>query len=131
MVNFRIEQAETLKQRLNVRYRDLIEQVRDELERSGERHYIELAGRVRDRGEKSVGDLLADLGTAIVDRHVRELRDIEAALARMVSGTYGECADCGVEIGFERLQAYPTARRCVFCQEQREKTYVHEPNPTL
>jgi len=131
MVQLRIEEAEALKQKLNGRYHELIAEVRDELERSGERHYIELAGRVRDSGEKAVGDLLADLGTAIVDRHVRELREIEAALQRVVDGTYGECVECGADIGFERLQAFPTARRCVICQEQREKTYAQEPSPTL
>lgn len=131
MVQLKIQQADELKQKLRSRYQELIEEVRDELERAGERHYIELAGRVRDTGEQAVSDLLADVGTAIVDRHVRELRDIEAALQRMVDGGYGTCAECGVDIEFERLRAFPTALRCWICQEQRERTYAHEPVPSL
>ena len=124
-------QSQALKEALHRRYRLLLEQVRDELEASGERVYIELAGRVTDTADESAADLIADTGAAIVDRHVQELRDIEAALRRMVEGSYGECSDCGAGIAFERLQAYPTAKRCVRCQGQREKTHAHEPAPTL
>ena len=124
-------QSQALKEALHRRYRVLLEQVRDELEASGERVYIELAGRVTDTADESAADLIADTGAAIVDRHVQELRDIEAALRRMVEGSYGECSDCGAGIAFERLQAYPTAKRCVRCQGQREKTHAHEPAPTL
>jgi len=46
-------------------------------------------------------------------------------------GTIGICIDCGQDIGFERLLANPTARRCLICQEHREKTYAHEDTPTL
>lgn len=124
-------QSQALKEALHHRYRLLLEQVRDELEASGERSYIELAGRVTDTADESAADLIADTGAAIVDRHVQELRDIEAALRRMVEGSYGECSDCGAGISFERLQAYPTAKRCVRCQGQREKTHAHEPVSTL
>ena len=124
-------QYEALKQVLRRRYGLLLERVRDELEQTGDRSYIELAGRVTDPADESAADLIADIGAAIVDRHVQELRDIEAALRRMVDGGYGECSDCGIGIEFKRLQVYPTAKRCVRCQGQREKTHVHEPTPSL
>ncbi|MGC1818597.1 MAG: TraR/DksA family transcriptional regulator [Casimicrobiaceae bacterium] len=110
----------------------LLEEVRDELEHSENQQYIELIGRVPpDIGDQSVGDALADLNLAIIDRHVRELRDIDAAKLRIKSGTYGVCIDCGEPIGVERLRAYPTAKRCRPCQQQREKTYAHEGTPSL
>jgi RNA polymerase-binding protein DksA len=124
-------QAQALKEALHARYRRLLERVRDELEQGGERSYIELAGRVPDTADESAADLIADTGAAIVHRHVEELRDIEAALRRMVEGSFGACSDCGADIGFERLKVYPTAKRCVRCQGQRERTHVHEPVPTL
>ena len=46
---------------------------------------------------------------------------MDAALARMRDGTYGECADCGEPIAPARLMAYPTAQRCVSCQGAYEK----------
>ena len=42
--------------------------------------------------------------------------DIQAALSRMVRGTYGRCQQCGCRITADRLQASPTARWCAACQ---------------
>ena len=42
--------------------------------------------------------------------------DIQAALSRMASGTYGVCERCGCMIAAERMQASPTARWCAACQ---------------
>lgn len=127
----RAELAELAK-RLDGRYRSLLEEVRDELEQSENQQYVELIGRVpADIGDQSVGDALADLNLAIIDRHIRELRDIEAAKARIKEGSFGICIGCGEDIRYERLLAYPTAKRCVVCQQQRERVYAHDGTPTL
>ena len=81
--------------------------------------------------DQSIGDTLADMSLALIDRHVQEIRDIEAARARVAEREFGVCDDCGEDISFERLRAWPTARRCVVCQQQRERTYAHEGTPTL
>lgn len=49
-----------------------------------------------------------------------QLADVDAAHARVADGTYGFCIDCGNDIPFARLQAYPTATRCVDCQRKYE-----------
>lgn len=41
---------------------------------------------------------------------------IQAALSRMVCGTYGRCQQCGCRIAADRLQASPAARWCAACQ---------------
>jgi RNA polymerase-binding protein DksA len=125
------DQTSQLAQTLSTRQKSLLEEVRDELERSGEQHYIDLAGRVTDSGDQAVADVLADLDAAIIDRQVKELRDIDAAQARMRSGSYGVCIDCGQDIGFERLRAYPTAKRCIQCQTKRETRFAHSGTPSL
>jgi RNA polymerase-binding protein DksA len=125
------DQTSQLAQALSTRQKSLLEEVRDELERSGEQHYIDLAGRVTDSGDQAVADALADLDAAIIDRQVKELRDIDAAQARMRSGSYGVCIDCGQDIGFERLRAYPTAKRCIQCQTKRETRFAHSGTPSL
>ena len=125
------EQTRRLREALDRRSALLLEEVRTELERSGEQHYIDLAGRVTDTGDEAVADVLADLGAAIIDRQVNEIRDIDAARQRMAAGSYGVCIDCGTDIGFERLMAYPTAKRCFQCQKQREKGYAHGGTPRL
>ena len=122
----------TLAARLDERHKALLEEVRDELEHSENQQYVELIGRVpADIGDQSVGDMLAYLNLAIIDRHVQELRDIDAAKARLTDRTFGVCIACGDDIAYERLLAYPTAKRCLGCQKQHERTYAHEGNPTL
>ena len=57
---------------------------------------------------------------AINEHETAELGDIEAALERMDAGTYGQCSECGVTIAPARLNAYPTAKRCIVCQTRKE-----------
>jgi RNA polymerase-binding protein DksA len=131
MSDLTAQQLTQLSRALDRRQRALLEEVRTELERSGEQHYIDLAGRVTDTGDQAVADLLADLDAQIIDRQVNELRDIAAAQERLRTGSYGACTDCGQEIGFERLTAYPTAKRCIQCQTKREKGFAHSGTPSL
>lgn len=49
------------------------------------------------------------------------LAEIESALERVRSGSYGSCAGCGGEIPRERLEAVPQARMCIDCQEKEER----------
>lgn len=131
MANLSEDQLAQLKQVLQQRYLELQEDVRGELERSGDQRYIDLAGKVGDVGDDSVADMLVDIDTAIVDRQVQEMRAIETSLKRLAALNFGDCGDCGGEIGFARLLAYPTAQRCMPCQSRHEKTHQHESNPSL
>jgi DnaK suppressor protein len=124
-------QTEELQALLRSSQAKLLEEIRDELARSGDQHYIDMAGAVTDLGDDSVADMLADLEAAQVDRQVNEVRDLEAALARIKSGEYGVCIDCGDDVAFERLQVYPSAKRCILCQEKREKQYAGEGRHSL
>lgn len=124
------QQLQKLRRQLIDNYNELRETVRQELLRTGEEHYIDLAGRVHDEAEESVADLLVDLDLEMLNRHKNELRDIEAAFSRLEVGSYGSCIDCGDDIGYERLQAFPVAIRCHDCQEQYEKR-DREKRPTL
>ena len=49
------------------------------------------------------------------------LGSIEAALARINDGTFGQCLVCEEEIGAKRLEALPWTRYCISCQESSEK----------
>jgi RNA polymerase-binding protein DksA len=125
-------QLSTLAKELDRSYKTLLEEVRDELETPQHEQYIELIDRgPADSADEAIGDALADINLAIIDRHVSEIRDIEAARARITDGSFGTCVDCGGEIGFERLQAYPTAKRCLGCQQQHEKLYANQRTHTL
>jgi RNA polymerase-binding transcription factor DksA len=43
------------------------------------------------------------------------LDDVEEALRRVAEGTYGRCERCGNPIEEARLDAMPTAKRCLAC----------------
>jgi DnaK suppressor protein len=86
--------------------------------------YAQLASEAPDPGDASFANLAVDLGNAAVTRDITELRAIDAARARIESGSYGECRECGFEIPYERLEAQPTADRCAPCQDMYEKTHA-------
>ena len=44
-----------------------------------------------------------------------QLGEIDAAVARVEAGSYGICEICGQPIADGRLEARPTARRCITC----------------
>jgi DnaK suppressor protein len=75
---------------------------------------------MEDTDDWAVADAMAAMDIASVSRMLAILTDVEAALARITGGTYGECIDCGVPIPYARLAAYPAAMRCVGCQEIAE-----------
>lgn len=58
---------------------------------------------------------------AMINQDIEEVRDITAARERVAAGTYGSCVDCGDVIAYERLLAYPTAKRCIRCQRLYEQ----------
>ena len=45
---------------------------------------------------------------------------IDAALERIQAGSYGTCTDCGIGIPAARLNAHPSAKRCIDCQSLAE-----------
>jgi DnaK suppressor protein len=56
-----------------------------------------------------------EMAQAARRRRKRELERIDAALARLDAGTYGECVRCGEEIASERLALDPTVPLCRDC----------------
>ncbi|TVP70020.1 MAG: TraR/DksA family transcriptional regulator [Rhodobacteraceae bacterium] len=87
----------------------------------------DVLGRLR----QMEGDFQADIASAtdakLIDRVLdqariaieqaseQHLRQIDAALARMVDGEYGYCANCGAAIGVERLERLPATILCERC----------------
>ena len=125
------KQVRELRTALDERGRELREEIRQALLDSEEEHFVDLAGQVRDLEEASVADLLVDLDMSLMDMQIDELRDIDGALIRMRTGVYGECIDCGDEVGLKRLGAWPTAKRCRPCQERYERSHGGHATPSI
>lgn len=118
------EQLGEFKGILQERMNSLREEVRQELLKSDDEHFVDLAGQVYDLEESSVADLLVDLNLAMLDQHIDEIRDIDAAMIRIMKGEYGICIDCGCETEFSRLRVVPTAKRCQSCQTAYERMHA-------
>ncbi|MFM1991009.1 MAG: hypothetical protein RJA99_3966 [Pseudomonadota bacterium] len=74
-----------------------------------------------DSGDLSVADDATTTDFADARRDIEAYQAGRTALARLESGDYGTCVDCGEAIPAARLQAQPFAVRCVACQEHRER----------
>lgn len=62
-----------------------------------------------------------EMDLARTDQETQELGAVSDALRRLRSGDYGQCADCGSDIPFDRLKVEPWALRCVACESKRER----------
>jgi DnaK suppressor protein len=118
------KQIQELQGAIEQRRTSLIAELRDDVERVRRDRFEDLAGAAPDPGDESVATLIADLGHADIERDLSELRALEAARARLADGSYGICAECGGDVGVERLRANPAAVRCVDCQRVHEKTFA-------
>jgi RNA polymerase-binding protein DksA len=125
------EQLDELKRALSERREELEAESHADAEESRGEVFSETAGPVADSGDEATADLIADLESAELGRDLQELKDIDAALARMRDGSYGVCIDCRGEIDPERLRIRPTAIRCFECQRVHEKTFAHPGQATL
>ena len=131
MANLTKDQLAQLTKKLLDRQRMLISEVREKREQAAAEGNDELIGSVGDAGDESVLRMATDLDLQEAGRDVEELNDIDAALRRMDDGSYGVCNECGQDIGYPRLDAQPTATRCIADQEKFEKTYATRGTPTL
>jgi RNA polymerase-binding protein DksA len=124
-------QISRLEQLLQAQRKATVEEAAAELKLLREQSVGDIAGEAPDTGDESVGMLLTDINNTMIERHVNEIRAIDRALDRIHECEFGLCSDCGGEMAFARLEAFPTATRCVPCQALHERTYAHENRATL
>jgi RNA polymerase-binding protein DksA len=79
------------------------------------------------RSDVVFGDGFADAAAAtaertevlgLVDNLKKQLDEVDGALARIDSGEYGKCSNCGREISAARLEARPEATLCIDCKSK-------------
>jgi RNA polymerase-binding transcription factor DksA len=122
---------QTLERLLHERELAARTEIRGHAERRADEPYADLAGSVGDPGDEAAADVTVDIDNARIGMQLAALRDIDAARTRIADGTYGRCTGCNVEIDYERLLAYPSAKRCARCQRIHEHTFAGEPHSTL
>lgn len=74
-----------------------------------------------DPGDRASWESESTRGLRIRDRERKLLEKIDAALRRIVDGTYGECEECGELISVGRLRARPVTTLCIECKAEQEE----------
>jgi DnaK suppressor protein len=97
------------RQRLQVEYNESRQRIRYQDERGG------------DIIDQSIKENKATMELINFRRKRHLLEQVEAALQRMIDGSYGYCLLTDEEIGFERLRSYPIATLSVESQELVER----------
>ena len=62
----------------------------------------------------------ARLLTRLDDQTLRAVKEIDAALQKILDGTYGKCEACHKPIAIARLRSLPAARFCRRCATKNE-----------
>jgi DnaK suppressor protein len=90
--------------------------------KSAETHLESIAEeRESELEEHAQEEQSARLLNRLDDRTLRAVREIDAALERILKGTYGKCERCRKAIPLARLRALPAARFCKRCAGQNER----------
>jgi DnaK suppressor protein len=107
-----------------LKMRDLLVKRRDALRRAlaGDLSLLkslpeQTGGDVVDAALDAVQD---EITSKLAEVESRELANIEIALERMRSGSYGVCEVCNGKIPLARLNALPYATSCIECQRAAE-----------
>ena len=123
MANFTETQLLQLKAALQKRYLELQEEIRNELGHANDPRNADLT--------EYLNTIPDDIDTALVDRQINEMRELEMSMKYLRELEFGDCIDCGNEIGFDRLLAYPSAQRCVHCQSEYERSFPQDSGSSL
>jgi DnaK suppressor protein len=85
----------------------------------------------RDTADESLSSELKEQRFWKAESDRRQLRDVQAALARIDAGTFGLCVVDGKPIEARRLEATPWTPYCLEHQRQRERDRGARPPSTL
>lgn len=116
----REQRQEVLHKMLISKRQEIIREIEESLGQSLTEDQQRRLESARDVGDQALMDLERELGISLMEMRNRRRQSIDEALTRLHDGTYGMCAECGIEISEKRLQVVPFAKLCVECQSRVE-----------
>jgi DnaK suppressor protein len=125
------DQIRSLEQQLRRDRERALADTQDQMRQAEDVDGESLAKYPHDAGDMSEADRELDTNISMAERYSAEVGDIEDALRRIVEGTYGICTECEQPIGYPRMQAQPTAKLCIACQERMEQRPGAGSPPTM
>jgi DnaK suppressor protein len=82
-----------------------------------------------DEVDQAAGEKAAQLELKLLSRNHVFRKKIRKALDKIHEHTFGECEECGADIGYQRLKARPCAELCILCKEEEERgglNFIHK-----
>ena len=79
-------------------------------------HMKDKANNLPDPADRASQEEEFNLELRARDRERKLIKKIDNALIRLDNDEYGYCVACGIEIGYQRLIARPTAALCIDCK---------------
>jgi DnaK suppressor protein len=105
--------------------RDWRGQLMEEVDRTVN-HLQDDAANYPDPADRATQEEEFSLELRTRDRERKLIKKIDSTIEKIVQNDYGYCESCGIEIGIRRLEARPTADKCIDCKtldEIREKQW--------
>lgn len=81
----------------------------------------ETRAEVMDAADQATDSYESELLYGLSDSERKYLDDVSDALIRIDKGGFGICEICGKPINKARLEAIPSTKMCIKCQESTEK----------
>lgn len=110
------------RERLEKQRADILSMYQNDV-RAGQESTDEGTEDIVDRANNSYN---RELMFSLSDTERQLMLEVDKALERIGDGSYGRCANCGIEIAEKRLEAVPWARHCIDCQELAEQGMLSE-----
>jgi DnaK suppressor protein len=76
---------------------------------------------IQDMADAASNAYNADILMSLSDNDLNLLKEIDSALDKLGSGSYGVCEECEEPITEKRLEVNPVARYCITCQRMIEE----------
>ncbi len=121
----KIDQVNQIDKKVLSRLRKILLKEREEIVGEVKQTYAS-SQEVGQDGIQDIGDEAANIYNKQILLSLNEnerirLQEVDDALDRMASGTYGICEECGEPISLKRLEVQPVAKYCVACLSKMEK----------
>ena len=117
--------ASPLKKKELKRFRDVLEEKKEEILRNAKRTLSEDmtldTDDLADEMDLASSEYLQSFQFRLRGREKTFLKKIDHAIAKIEAGTFGICEECEEPISMKRLEARPETTLCIRCKEDQER----------
>ncbi|MCK4508933.1 MAG: RNA polymerase-binding protein DksA [Desulfuromonadales bacterium] len=113
-----------MKKAKSEEFRQLLQEQMDQLLREADKTVSEMTDEKTnfpDPTDRASLESDRNFELRIRDRERKLISKIREALDRIEAGEFGECEDCGDQIGEARLKARPVTTLCIECKTEQER----------